>query len=66
MTATTRNTARHTLRQAALLVVLGTALIAAAAPSYAAPDAPAQTSAAPAQGQNGAAPVHTFIGEGWG
>jgi hypothetical protein len=64
MTAT-RQTLRRIVLQAIFGIALGTALIpiAAAAPT-ATPDAPAQSSAA--QSQDAAAPVHAFVGEGWG
>lgn len=57
-------TTRHTFRRIALQVMfgmaLGTALLNAAAA------APAATQDAPAQSQDAAAPVHAFVGEGWG
>ena len=58
MTAT--RTARQIVLQTLFAVALGTALINAAAA------APAATPDAPAQSQDAAAPVHAFVGDGWG
>ena len=58
MTAT--QTLRRIALQALVALALGSALIGTAAA------APATTPDAPAQAQDATAPVHAFIGEGWG
>ena len=64
MTATATQTLRRIALQALVVLALGSVLIgtAAAAPATT-PDAPAQ---AAGQAQDATAPVHAFVGEGWG
>jgi hypothetical protein len=60
---TTTQTLRRIALQALVVLALGSALIGTAAAAPATRDAPAQ---AAGQAQDAPAPVHAFVGEGWG